>query len=153
MFNFDFSETKRFAEAFKKKQKEFDDFLRGFLLRIAEEIVALARQRTPVDTGALRAMWGIGEARIAEIGSITNRQWQSSNLNLEGDGVTVERVSVNGRNFEILIFNAMEYATHIEFGTSRGIKAHYMITVPMNVVENEIPDRFKQAFAEWLGDL
>lgn len=50
-------DLKEYAKLFENGVKEFDNFCKRFLVEESENIVNQAKDRTPVDTGALRSSW------------------------------------------------------------------------------------------------
>lgn len=97
--------------------KAFPDFMKHYVGLQGQRIVGKAKKRTPVDTGALR------------------NAWKTSSVRMKGDVV------------EIDIKNGQDYATFIEYGTCRGIKPYFMVTVPIREVTATFPDDWKK---EWL---
>ena len=83
----DFSELNKFAEAWQDAAGELDDFLRGFLLDMANRIITKTKPKTPVDLGSLKQTWYLGDVRG------------------------------KGQSLEIDILNPMDYASYIEYGT------------------------------------
>ena len=63
-FDFDIKEFENYVKNFEKATKEFETFLKSFLLKEAQRVISKAKKRTPVDTGALRASWGIGSQKL-----------------------------------------------------------------------------------------
>ena len=99
-------------------------FLRGFMVEMAERVIAKTKPRTPIDTGDLRRAWVLGD------------------------------VHRDGNNISVEILNGMEYATFIEYGhriVSNGIEVgwydgRFMLTISINEIRNQIPMRFAK---EW----
>lgn len=85
-FAVDFSQFEKLIKDMKATEKDFSNFLRDFLLRMANEVLRETKPKTPVDTGALKNAWTLG--------SITG----------------------SGRDIAVEIINPMEYATDIEYG-------------------------------------
>ena len=59
-------DLEEYAKLFKDGVKEFDDFCERFLIEEAEGIVNQAKDRTPVDTGALKSSWKADYKRISQ---------------------------------------------------------------------------------------
>jgi len=155
----DFSELKRYAEELKKAadKDSFRDFLKRFLIENAEMVVALAKNRTPVDTGALRATWGIGDAKYQEVASLglTQEQWNGTEVDYRNASLDI--VDADGDNMKILIWNGMEYASHIEYGTPsrpdwKWANGAHMLTVAIDEVYALMPQRFQERFAAWAAE-
>ena len=60
---FDFNAYLKWVEKLKLADKEFVTWLKQFLLTQAQLVVRAAKERTPVDTGALRASYAIRRTR------------------------------------------------------------------------------------------
>ena len=123
------TEWKKMQEKLQKiSQNSKDDslayFLKGFMVEMAERVIAKTKPRTPVDTGALRQAWILGD------------------------------VHRDGNNISVEILNGMEYATFIEYGhkiVRNGIEVgwcngRFMLTISINEIRNQIPARFA---VEW----
>ena len=82
----DWTELKKYHENLKNivHKNEFEIFLKKFLLENAEIVIRLAKQRTPADTGALRASWGLGEDNYHERSSINREGWAAQEVEFEG---------------------------------------------------------------------
>lgn len=109
-----------FTKLFEGGVKDFDKFCMDFLIGEGLGLVEQAKDRTPVDTGALRFSWGIDE--------------------------------INHEEKQLNIYNDMEYASYIELGTKRGIKAHNMITVPLNRYNSSVAIRFSSALDDYFKE-
>ena len=107
----DFTEFKKYAKNFKNMRKEFNQFLKEFLIENAELVITLAKNRTPVDTGALRATWGLGLAKYQEAaakGGLKQEEWSGEEIEYQNLGLEI--VDVSGNNMTVVIWNGMEYA-------------------------------------------
>lgn len=120
----DFSEFEQFFKNFNDAHKDFDAFLRDFLLEQGLRVIAKTKPRTPVDTGALRNMWSIGEVRAA------------------------------GQNLEVDLINSQEYASFMEYGhrlvNGAWQDGRFMLTISMDEVQRQMPARFDKAFKQYL---
>ena len=131
----DFSQLKKFIASNQRivSKKEINKFLRDFLAENAEEVVKLTEAKTPVDTGALKAAWKLGE--------------------VFGEGVYIF----------VEIKNNQEYATFVEFGhagryspesgVTENVGIHwtegrFMLTKSKNYVNKRLANRFEKALAE-----
>lgn len=85
-FTVDFSGLEKFVRDMKATEQDINDFLRGFLLRMANEVIRETVEKTPEDTGTLKNAWRLGE------------------------------ISGSGRDISVVIENPTEYATEIEYG-------------------------------------
>lgn len=150
--DFDFKEFENYTKKFEKMTTEFDEFLRNFLLKQAQRVVANAKRRTPVDTGAMRASWGIGSQKISltKVGS-------GKSVKIDPENSTIADISVVGNNFEVEIWNSVDYASYIEWGhRTRGggswVEGYYILTISISQVENAIPARFNNEFTKFLKE-
>lgn len=152
MKEFDFDEFEKFVKNWNEVYKDLEKWLKTFLLQQAQRVVANARRRTPVDTGALRASWGIGTQQLALKSSMDSSGHTTVSLDTENSSIA--DISVVGNNLEVTIWNGMEYASFIEFGhTTNGggwYDGHFMLTISIQEVENAMPGRFHKQFKEWL---
>lgn len=126
-----YDQLKKYKESFKKLGKTCDDFLKDFLIEMAERVIAKTKPRTPVDTGALRNAWQLGD------------------------------VKGNGADIYIEILNPMEYATEIEYGhriVSNGIEigwfeGRFMLKTSIDEVKRQMPARYAQKFSALCKEL
>lgn len=123
-FSCDFRELKNYTIATKFFADDFNYFLRNFLAEMANRVIAKTKPRTPVDTGALRGAWQLGN------------------------------ISGVGENLEIEIMNPMEYATYIEYGhriVRNGIEigwyeGRFMLKISIDEVRAQMPSKYRNAF-------
>lgn len=123
-FKVDFSDLEELENALIISEKEFDDFLRDFLIEMANRVIAKTKPRTPYDTGALRNAWQLGD------------------------------ISGNGKEISVEILNGMEYATEIEYGHRivRGgvevgwYEGRFMLKISIDEVDAQMPARYDKAF-------
>lgn len=128
-------------------EEDFETFLKQFLLEQARRVVAEARFRTPVDTGALRAAYQIGGQEIAFL--VTVDEAGKEHYDIDTEHSTVEDISLVGDNLEVIISNPMEYASYVEYG-HRSYEGKYMLTVAVDDVSKVMPQRFEQQFRQFL---
>lgn len=86
--DFDYSEFEKFAKNLQKGlgKDAVGEFIRDFLLEMAMRALRKIKKRTPVATGKLREKWSVG------------------------------KVVKSGSNYEVEIFNNIEYASFVEYG-------------------------------------
>lgn len=98
-------------------------FLKEFLFAEAVRAAARAAERSPVDTGRLRAGWRLRDVRR------------------QGNGFVVE------------IVNSTPYASHVEHGhrTAGGtqVGGRFMLRLSMAELERSLPGRLRAAFAAY----
>lgn len=148
---FDFKEFEKYVKNFEKMTNEFNTFLKTFLLKQAQRCVANAKRKTPVDTGAMRASWGIGAQKIAlrQVGN-------TGKMEIDPENSTIADINVVGNNFEVTIWNGMDYSSYIEFGHStRGgnwVDGYFILTISIDEIEKAMPSRFQSAFNQFLKE-
>lgn len=144
----DFREFKKFVNDWKITETEFEPFLKRFLAEQAHRLIAKTAERTPVDTGALRARWQIGEIKFIE----ENENKTLSMKTISNEEIA-NQIKSSGTNLYVEILNGMEYASSVEYGhTTRSgswVRGHYMLTISLDEIEREMNPRFQKAFHEW----
>ena len=152
--NFDFSQFEKYVKSFESMTREFDTFLRNFMLQQAQRCIRNAKLKTPVDTGALRASWGIGNQNLVFKSNIDAEG--NYNVSLDAENSTVADISVVGDNFEVTIWNGMEYASYVEYGHSTPgggwVQGQFMLTISIAEVERAMPSRFQKEFKRFLKE-
>lgn len=121
-FNLDINELKAYNQAIMSFQNDFNQFLKDLLIDMAERVIARTKPRTPVDTGALRNTWKLGE------------------------------IKSTGKDISVEILNPMEYATEIEYGhrivlngTEIGwYEGRFMLNISIDEIRRQIPLRYEQ---------
>lgn len=121
-FNLDINELKAYNQAIMSFQNDFNQFLKDLLIEMAERVIARTKPRTPVDTGALRNAWQLGE------------------------------IKSTGKDISVEILNPMEYATEIEYGhrivlngTEIGwYEGRFMLNISIDEIRRQIPLRYEQ---------
>jgi len=130
MADFDYKEFEAFANNVKNMQKDFDSFLQDLMVETLERIVGKAKLKTPVDTGALRAAWQIGDIRRV------------------GNTIVGE------------VLNGMEYSTFVEYGhrlVSGGVEigwveGRFMLTLAIDEVQQRFERQFNSDFIKFCKD-
>lgn len=130
---FDFNETTKFVNKFRKTSKLFDAWLLDFMYGIAEKLVREIAKRTPVDTGLLRDSW------------------------------RVEKVEKQGREIVAWFRNDQDYASHVEWGhawpyyggiASEGdiewVPGRFMMRISLQKAYADLPKEFRREFQEFL---
>jgi len=145
----DFSQLEQFFQNFNNAYNDFEDFLKKFLLEMALRAIAKIKQRTPVDTGALRAMWGIGSQNL-----VIRTNTGTGMVEIDPERAQVASIDVVGDSFEVMIWNGMDYASFIEFG-ARNVdgswrEGFFMMTVSVDEAQRQIPSRFDKAFLQYM---
>jgi hypothetical protein len=124
---FDYSQFRKLVKNMESVQREFDQFLKDFLLKQALIALRLVKPRTPVDTGHLRNSWELTDVQIFDSYLIVS------------------------------LVNPVEYASFMENGfvyhTKEGDKrypGHHMAELSILQVQQQMPAKFDRAFKNWL---
>lgn len=153
-FNFDYKDFEEYVTKFEKMTRDFETFLKTFLLQQAQRCINEAKKNTPVDTGALRASWGIGSQTLVLKSSLD--EFGKQNVSIDTENSTIADISVVGDNFEVTIWNGMDYASYVEYGhrtTSGGfVQGVFMLTISIDKVSRAMPSRFQTAFKQFLKE-
>ena len=142
----DTKEWNKYQEKLEKiSQNSGDDtfiyFLRGFILEMANRVIAKTKPRTPVGTPESTGIPNY-------VGGTLRRNWQ------------LGKIIPDGKNISVEILNPTEYATEVEYGHRiMGGAGHsvevgwkdgrFMLTVSVNEIRNQIPARFAQQWSDF----
>lgn len=126
-FSVDYKELSAYVSSITLMKKDFNKFLRKFLLEMAKRILARVKPRTPVGTGELKRSWELGE------------------------------VHGEGKNISVEILNGMEYATEIEYGHRIVVggsevgwyEGRFMLKISINEIREQIPLRYQREFKKF----
>lgn len=122
-----FPQLEQFIASNRKAALEYNNFLEGFLLDIAIDVLGRTKEKTPVgETGFLKKSW--------HLGSVTRTD---NELNIE-------------------LINSMEYASYVENGhftrnRKSWVDGRFMATLSIEEVESVIGSRYKVAFQNFLN--
>lgn len=148
--SFNYKEYENYVNNLGIATKDFQTWLKRFLLRMALQVVKNAKDNSPVDTGAYKASWSIGTQKIVlkETGEI-NQNTGHEKVEKDLEKSDVESIKLIGDYLEVEIYNPMEYASYIEFGHG-SYKGKYVLTIALDTVQNEMPKLFNSQFQTWL---
>ena len=136
-FSVDFSELEKLVRDMKITQQDFNGFLYKFLLRMANQIVEETKLKQSRHYG--------DEFKVYDTGAMTNA-WK------------LGEIMGSGKDITVVIENAAEYATEVEFGHRivRGTGADkvevgwkngvFMMTTSINNVRRKMPAAYDTAF-------
>lgn len=124
----DMNDFIEYSKNFKNLKKEFKAWLKGWMLKQGNQLIAATKARTPIDTGNLRNSWY-----------------------LKND------VQIQGNMASINFGNSAEYASIIEYGTPKRpswkwANGAHMMTISMAELEQRMPDAFDRAFEQFLKE-
>ena len=117
---FDYKEFEKWAKQFGIATKETHEWLKLFLLNEAQEVVARAKLITPIDTGALRNSFAIGDQNIVLMDDPTGRMGIRSTDRpaqvIDEEASTEFTMGGVSEDIQVTIYNPMEYASYVEYG-------------------------------------
>jgi hypothetical protein len=132
--------------------KQFDKWLKNFLLQEAQRVVADAKKRSPVKTGFYRESWVIGnEARRIVLGGSKDGTASSDYRSAFAQKASIDDVKVVGNDLQVTIINWAEYASYIEYGHHE-YPAQYVLTIAIDKVQKALPKRFDNEFKKFLKE-
>ena len=128
-FSINYKELSAYVSSVTLMKNDFNKFLREFLLEMADRVIARVKRkdRTPVDTGALKRSWELGDVQG------------------EGENISVE------------ILNGMEYATYVEYGhrvVRNGVEVgwcegRFMLKISIDEIRKQMPLRYQKEFKQF----
>ena len=134
-FSLDISDFKKYYEQTGQAFLFFEEFLRHFIVKVAEKFIKLVKDKTPVDTGELKRSWQIGYVN-----------WMKDNVEIE-------------------ILNGKEYASFVENGhrgkyvPALGVtmftdkletKGRFMMRISVEIIRKYIPKAYSLEFKKYL---
>ena len=154
MSDFDYKQLQKYLENLDNIDKDFEVFLKQFLLEMAQRVVRKAKLKTPVDTGALRNSYVIGSGervlKATRCKSKSGKQKVTRDLSKS----TVEDIKIIGNTMEVTIGNEMEYASFQEYGyplrNGQWKQGHFMLTMAVDEIQKQIPKRFEKQFLQFI---
>ncbi len=152
---FDFKQYEKWVKNLHVATEEFELFLKQFLLEMAQRCIAKTKERTPVDTGALRNSWSIGSQKIELRGTGKfNKKTGHELVEIDPDKSDVASILVVGNTMYVEIYNPMEYSSYVEYGhttkNERFLMGKFMLTISIDEIRQQIPARFSKAFKEFI---
>ena len=93
----DLREFKQLQDKISKMDREFENFLKEYMVEMAERVIAKTKRKTPVGTPESTGIPNY-------VGGTLKRNWQLGKIIAEGKKISVE------------ILNPTEYATEVEYG-------------------------------------
>lgn len=139
-FTIDFSEFEKYVKAMKATERDFNNFLRDFLLRMANEILRETKLKQSGHYGE--------DFKAYDTGAMTNA-W------------TLGSITGSGRDISVEIINPMEYATDIEYGhrivvgTGENKKevgwfdGKFMLKTSIENIQRQMPAAYDIAFRQF----
>lgn len=143
----DLREIKRYQRNFEKCRTNFKDWLADFLIKEGYKVVDLAKNRTPVKTGALKARWTVGDQKVENVigkdGKFVAEVEQQATRN---------SLKIAGNIYYVTISNGQFYASYVEYGTKK-MGGKYMLTRSLDEIRRELPIRFSNEFEAFIKSL
>lgn len=126
-FSINLKELNAYCSSITIFQKDFNSFLKKFLIEMAERVLARVKPRTPVISGDLKRGWELGDIR--------------------GEG----------KYLSIEILNGMDYATDVEYGhrvVRNGVEigwaeGRYMLKISIDEIKRQMPARYQSEFKQF----
>ena len=126
-FSIDYKELSAYISSVTVMKKDFNKFLKEFLIEMAERVIARVKPRTPVDTGALKRSWELGD------------------------------IQESGQNISVEILNGMDYATNVEYGHRIVVngsevgwyEGRFMLKTSIDEIRKQIPLRYQSKFKKF----
>lgn len=147
---FDYRKYEKWVKNLGILKEDFDVWLKQFLLEQAQRCVAECKKRQravgAIDTGAMINSWYIGGQEIALKYVNANGK---DRFEFDPENSTVENITMVGDNLTVVIGNAMEYASFIEYG-QRSYEGKYILTISIDTIQRAIPGRFEKAWLQFL---
>lgn len=134
-FSLDIKDFKEYYNQVGQAYLFFEEFLRHFIIKVAERFLKIVKPKTPVDTGELRRSWQIGQVN-----------WMKENVEIE-------------------ILNGKEYASFVEYGhrgkyvpalgvtlfTDKYVTVgRFMMRISMEIIRKYIPRAYSLEFKKYL---
>ena len=141
----DLREFKQLQDKISKMDREFENFLKEYMVEMAERVIAKTKPRTPVGTPESTGIPNY-------VGGTLRRNWQLGKIIAEGKKISVE------------ILNPTEYATEVEYGHRiMGGAGHsievgwkdgrFMLTTSVNEIRAQMPLRYAQKLKVYCDNL
>lgn len=126
-FSINLKELNAYCSSITIFQKDFNSFLKKFLIEMAERVLARVKPRTPVISSNLKRGWELGDIR--------------------GEG----------KYLSIEILNGMDYATDVEYGhrvVRNGVEigwaeGRYMLKISIDEIKRQMPARYQSEFKKF----
>ena len=142
----DLREFNQLQDKISKMDNEFENFLKEYMVEMAERVIAKTKRKTPVGTPESTGIPNY-------VGGTLKRNWQIGDIRKAGNNIEVE------------ILNPTEYATEVEYGhrimagaghtEEKGWKeGRFMLTISVNEIRAQMPLRYAQklkAYCDRLG--
>ena len=126
-FSVNFKDFDKFVKNMNTLEKDFNKFLRKFLLQMAYRVLAKVKPITPVVTGELKRNWELG------------------------------KVQGEGKNISVEILNGMEYATDFEYGHRivrnnvevGWCEGRFILKTSIDKIKAQMPSRYNEEFKKF----
>lgn len=140
-FKVDYDELKNFVKSHESLRADYENFLRDFLTRQVNMIIAETKKKTPVGTPESTGIKNY-------VGGTLRRNWQ------------IGRIEFLGNRIQARILNETEYATEVEYGhrimggTNHDIEVgwkegRFMLTVSIDLVKAKMPLKYQKEFRQF----
>lgn len=158
----DFKEFEKFTGDFKKIQKDHEQFIRKFLLKMAENARDSTKRLTPVDTGKLRGAWELGKVyRDGDYLKIILRNPTDYASDVEEGHFQEARPlridyldkTVKGRRLANELRAKHSEDIEMIMLKEKWIKGFHMARISIAKIDRAIPNAYKKALKEFMQGL
>lgn len=155
---FKYKEYLKWSKNLGMLRKDFNKWLKEFLLMEAQKVVATGKLLTPVDTGYLINSWYIGSQKIVQKDKLDEQgnvmispKSKRALQEIDWSKSDVANIDVIGNYLKVYIGLSAEYAASVEYGHD-SYEGQYMLTISINKVQKKIPAEFNEAWRKLLID-
>ena len=155
---FDYKEYVKWVENIGMLERDFQIWLKQFLLVQAKKVVELGKPRTPVDTSELINSWSIGSQKIVQkerLDAKGNVMYSSrsgrSLKEIDWSKSDIANIDVIGDYLQVEIGLTAQHASYIEYG-HHSYQGRYMLTISIDEVRRQLPIEFDAAWRKLLAD-
>lgn len=154
----DFSELNRFYTEMNITEQQYNDFLSDFLIETGETIIGRAKEDTPVDTGALKASWGLATEKTLPY----EMQMYSPYFGRDVAKMMYKRLGAVetegfGTSMSITLSNPQEYASQIEDGYDMGngnwYEGKHMLKTAIERTTVDMPSMYEVKFNKFKREM
>lgn len=140
-FKLNYDELQKFCKSFDGLRSDYETFLKDFLTREVNRVIAETKKKTPVGTPESTGIKNY-------IGGTLRRGWE------------IGRVEFLGNRIQARILNNTEYATEVEYGhrimggSNHDVEVgwkegNFMLTTSIDYVQSRLPQRYQKGFEDF----
>ena len=140
-FKLNYDELQKFCKSFDGLRSDYETFLKDFLTREVNRVIAETKKKTPVGTPESTGIKNY-------IGGTLRRGWE------------IGRIEFLGNRIQARILNNTEYATEVEYGhrimggSNHDVEVgwkegNFMLTTSIDYVQSRLPQRYQKGFEDF----